>query len=368
MKSIHNVNIEENVKKEFNRRSDIYNYGDDNNYPSIIKKLIDSSVTAKACTELMSSFLYGKGFENNTFYLNSSNVTPNAFLRQITVDAPYYKGFAIHVSYNALGEKSSFKLIPFNWVRWGREDVNGYKSKVKVCKDWNDTRKNPIDEYDVYKPSVAIQQIENSGGLSNYKGQILYVSLDFQNLYPKPFADSVINDIISEGQSSLLKRNLLTKGFINNTIVTTKPFEDPKDRDHFRKGLKSQLGSEGAGSIVHMEASLESDNLQDEILTTPISSDIDDKLFEYTDKNTSDKIRKAFLNIPPALIDANDTSIFGQSGETLKQMKLFYQEQTEHLRDHINEVINELFTGTVNDKLNNEEFIIRKLVKDDVIN
>ena len=365
MKSIENIPIEDNVVENYDRRKDIYNYGDNNDYPKNIKLVIDYSVTASACTDLLSSFIYGKGFESNEFYLNAGGVTPNSFLRKISNYISDYKGFAVHVGYNALGQKSSFKIIPFNWVRWGKEDVNGYKSKLKVSKDWNDRKIKPTT-YDVYKPESVLKQIELSGGIENYNGQIFYGNLDFNEIYPKSFANSVIDDCISENKSSLLKKNLLTKGFVDSTFVITKPFENDKDRENFRTVLKKNEGADGAGSINHIEGQLETTELDKEIYITKVDSNINDKLFEYTDKNASQKISKAY-GVPSALIDANDNSIFGQSGETLKQMRLYYQEKTDYIRTYVEETIEELFNGTINDKLNNTDFTIIKLVKEDAV-
>lgn len=365
MKSIYNIPIGDNVPKIYGKRDDIFNYGVNNDYPEVLRLVADNSVTSKACIELLSSFIYGKGFENNNFTVNNEGVTPNTLLRKIAIDVSYFKGFAIHVSYNAIGEKTAFKLVPFEWVRYAKEDVNGFKSKVKVCKNWSD-RKKVVTEYDVYNPDHVFSQIENAGGIDNYKGQMLYASLDFKGVYPKGYLDSVINDAISEEKSSLLKRNLITKGFISNSIIVTKPFESNNDREEFRKSIKGQMGADGAGNVAHIESTNESDKLNEEIFLQNMDSSVNDKLFEYTDRNVSDKIRKAFLNIPPALIDSNDSSIFGQSGETLKQMKLFYQEQTDHLRDFINDVAEDLFRNTVNDLMNKTNFTIKKLVKTEI--
>lgn len=364
MKSITTIPISDNTPKEFDKRNDIFVYGENNSYPDEVRLILDGSVTAKSAVELMSSFIYGKGFDNNGFYLNNINDTPNSLLRRVSLDIPYYKGFVIHIGYNALGQKTSYKLIPLEWVRFGKEDVNGYKSKIKVSKDWSD-KKEPVTTYDVYNPDAVLSQIENVDGVENYLGQVFYGSLDFKGIYPKSFSDPVLYDCISENQSGLFKKNLLTRGFLNNTVVVTKPFDDKKDKTDFQSNLKKQLGAKGLESLTHITADLDSDNLDSEIVFKELKSNVDDKLFEYTDKNVADKIRKSFLNIPPALIDASDNSLFGQSGESLKQMKLFYQEQTDYIRDFINESFNELFSNSTNSKFSAIDWNINPLIKEE---
>ena len=62
MASSNFIQIDNTTPKEYNKRKDVFNFGSDNDYPTNIKKLINSSVTAKSCANLVGSFLYGKGF------------------------------------------------------------------------------------------------------------------------------------------------------------------------------------------------------------------------------------------------------------------------------------------------------------------
>ena len=124
----------ENIKPTFDKRKGIFNFGDDNNYPNEVKSIIDNSVTASSCVELIKKFIKGKGVEVD-FFLNKDNDTTNNVLAKVAEDIANYKGFTLHIGYNELGLISSIKHIPFAWVRWGKEDVNGYKSKLQVSKN-----------------------------------------------------------------------------------------------------------------------------------------------------------------------------------------------------------------------------------------
>lgn len=359
MASSNFITIDETTPKEFNKRKDIFNFGVDNDYPTNIKKLINSSVTAKSCANLIGSFLYGKGFDNNGFYINRDGDTPNKLLRKTTVDASYYNGFAIHIGYNALGEKTSFKVIPFEWVRKAQEDNNGYISKLKVSKDWSDRKVEPI-EYDIYNPSQALNQI-NRDTIEAYKGQILYVSFSYQDIYPKSWIDPVIDDCISEWKSSVYKKNLITKGFMKNSIVVTKEFDNDKSKANFQKGMKSQLGADGVGGINHYEADLDSDDLSQEVFIQDVGTDLNDQLFKYTDKNVSDKICIAY-GVAPSLIKNDDNSLFSGGGDAIEQMMLNVQFRVDNIKRDIEDTFRDLFTGTVNSELNSAEFIINPLV------
>lgn len=359
------ISLDDTTPKSFEKRKEIFNYGINNEYPSSIKKVINNSVTAKSCADLIGSFLYGKGFVENDFYLNRESDTPNKLLRKVTVDASYYKGFAIHIGYNSIGEKTSFKVIPFEWCRKSQEDVNGYISKIKISKDWADRKVDPI-EYDIYNPNQVLNQI-NRDTIEAYKGQVLYVSFSYQDLYPKSWIDPVIDDCISEWKSGVYKKNLLTKGFMKNSIVITKEFDSQKDKDNFQAGMKSQLGADGVGGINHYEASLDSENLSEEVFIQDVGTDLNDKLFEYTDKNVSDKICIAY-GISPSLIKNDDNAMFGNGGNAIEQMMLNVQFRVDNIKRDIEEAFNDLFTGTVNTSLNDTQFVITPLVTQSEIN
>ena len=60
-----------NKLPKFNKTLAIYNNGIDNDYPELVESVIENSVTASRCKNLMSSYLSGKGFGDE---LNKSNL------------------------------------------------------------------------------------------------------------------------------------------------------------------------------------------------------------------------------------------------------------------------------------------------------
>ncbi len=356
------IELENALPTSYDKSQGIFACGEDNYYYQRIKKTINNSTTAKGCVRLMKSYVGGKGFENNDFTLNNLGDTPNKLLSKIVNPIPYFEGFAVHVSYNVLGQKTAFKVIPFEWVRWGKKDDNGFKPFVKVSKDWADVKKNKPTEYNIYNPDAVLSQISNAGGIDKYKGQIMYVSLDYDEIYSMGFVGSCLNDAIAEYKSSVYKKNLITRGFLDKTVVTTKPFEKDSERQAFVKTIEDGLGADGVEGVIHLEAELENDDLSKEILFDKVGTNVNDKLFEYTDGKSEDQIRKAFLSPHPALINNSDSSIFGNSGELIRQIKIDYQEKTEYIRLFIEENVKDLFHNTLNPSFNQVEFKIRPLI------
>jgi hypothetical protein len=349
-----------NNKPSFDKRKEIFNYGEDNNYPNEVKSVIDNSVSASACVALIKKFIKGKGVEFD-FFVNKDNHSVNDLISKVSEDIGYFNGFALHIGYNELGLISSIKHIPFNWVRWGKDDVNGYKSKLKLSKNWHD-KKEPISEFNVYNPDVALNQILNVG-ITEFKGQIFYSELESE-IYPMSLVHPAINDADSEFKSSKFKNNLLNKGFLNNLIVVTKKFESQRQKEAFQSNFKSQLGVDGQGVFNHIEADLNSDELDKEIFFKEVNTNVNDKLFEYTDRKASENVIKAF-GVPPALIDtSNSSGIFGNSGELIKQMRIFLQEKTEHYRMYIEKVFNDFYKNSSSEQMRSTDFEIQKLIEE----
>lgn len=356
------IELDNALPISYDKSQGIFAYGKDNYYPQRTKNIINNSTTAKSCVRLMKSYIYGKGFENNDFTLNNLGETPNKFLSKISNSIPTLEGFAIHISYNQFGQKTAFKVIPHEWVRWGKKDDNGFKPFVKVSKDWMDVKKHKPIEYNVYNPRNVLEQIARAGGIDKYKGQVLYASLEDEEIYGQGFVSSSLNDAEAEYQSSVHRINLIKREFMDKMSVITKPFADSKERDKFLASIKKSLGAKEVGGVLHFEVELENDDLSKEIIFEKISANINDKIFSYTDEKVQDQVRKSFLSPHPVLINNTDSGVFGNSGELIRQIKIDYQEKTEYIRLFIEEMLEDLFSNTVNESFNQAEFKIRPLI------
>jgi len=113
-------------------------------------------------------------------------------------------------------------------------------------------------------------------------------------------------------------------------------------REEFRENLQQFIGAENADGIMHFEMEFETDKLEESILFKNIESNIDDKLFEFTERSVSDNIRMCFKNVPTILIKSQDGNSFGNGGSTIKAAKEFYQEQTEPERMNAQSIVNKL--------------------------
>jgi hypothetical protein len=346
------LDVDNRLSIKYNKVDGIYNWGADNAYPSLIKSLTNSSVTAKQCVDINSKYIFGKGFEifkENTPIINKKGLTINQLLRIVSKEFSEQNNIFLHVNYNALFEVISVDLITSEDVRIGNTDSTGYAGKFIVYDNWDKVKGKRIEKKDFkiidkFNPNEKVieAQVENAGGWSKYKGQILHINSDFSSTYSLSDADSVIYDCDSEYQASLYKNGGLRKGFFGAKLFITKPFADDYARKDFEKTIQDLKGSENSSGVLLLEANLESDNINEHILIQNIDSNIDDKKFDSTELSTARNIRKAY-GVPSILIDNSDNSIFGNSGELLKQAKVMHWENKEEERSIIIEAFKAVF-------------------------
>lgn len=170
----------------------IQSYGSDNLYPQRMYDLIQNSPTGAGCVDRYQTFIEGNGLRNTDFaeyVCNRKGETIDDVFRLIAQDVALYRGFALHVNYNAAAEIVELQHVPFQDCRLEEEDVNGQVLYVNVHPDWTgeSTRKGKkltVDKKSVKKiymfnpiQKVVMSQIEHEGGIDMYSGQILWFSL-----------------------------------------------------------------------------------------------------------------------------------------------------------------------------------------------
>lgn len=344
----------------WNKSADVYANDTDNAYPERMDRLINNSVTAKSAATIMVQYLIGKGYgtDVDTLIINKEqNLKLIDFADDVADDLVKQRGVFIHVNWNALYQISDFSVIPFEWCRIGKTDSNDYSGKIAVCKEWLKPKKADIQLIDVFNPrkKVIDAQVEKAGGWEHYKGQILFVNMDTKLLYPLSRIDAVAEDCDSEAQASIYKNRLLRKGFFGNTLVVTRPLvgdglepgstallDAESERERFQQAIKDSLGAQNTGGVLCLEMDFAGEKLEDAILIKQIESKIDDKLFNYTETSVRENILVAFNNLPAGLIKTNEASLFGNSGEAIREMKRTYWENTTKERCLLTAVINDL--------------------------
>ena len=110
-----------------------------NDFPQQLLQAVYNSPVASAAMDVWQEFIEGDGFmqpgvDQIPVNSNGDDGLPEsleAFHAKISQDFAYLWGFAIHIGYNANGEKSEFHHIPFESVRLGILDENGTAQDIR---------------------------------------------------------------------------------------------------------------------------------------------------------------------------------------------------------------------------------------------
>lgn len=364
--------------------------GANNDYPTLVEWLVNNSVTAKSCAGVVADFIFCKGFsfekqaredaknqglrfKSDVFHINERRETPNILLKKVAKNLALYRGVFLHVNYNANYQKTSVSVLPYKHCRLGAKDSNGFKGKVLVWENWdNEAGKKANKEatvMDFYNPNpVIIQaQVEKAGGWANYKGQVFFLNLDRNDGYPLAYVDVCLTDCESERLSSVFSNLSFKRGFFGKTVVTTRPFESKQEKDEFKQMLEQGVGASNEDTVLLFETNIQNDDISKQIIFNNLPTNIDDKMFSYTDQKTANNIRKSYGNVPPVLIDYVEGKLGNTSGESLKEALLFMQNQLEEERQDVKEMFEELFDNFHKPITPNGIFEIINLVENETI-
>lgn len=365
----------------YDKRLGIHNNGVDNNYPVVVESRIANSVTALRCKNTMATFLSGKGFGDdlNQIIVNPKKETTLLQLTQDIADSiAEQNGVFIHMNYNMNFDITTLEVLPFNDCRLSKTDDDKNNAKVLICTDWNDSKlAKKAREVDIYNPksSVIKAQIAKAKGIKKYNGQVYYFKFG-KYTYPLAPIHPCLDDADSEKQAGTYKNISLRKGFFGKTLVVTKPMVDPlldkevdgdeikkqeTERENFRGTIKKFVGADNADGVMHLELEMESDELEKEILFKNIDANINDKLFAHTEGSVSENICVAY-GVPPQLIRPSDKGLFSASGEAVREMKIFYQDQTNDERMMVEQIVKKLMAKHI--KRTDQELKIIPLIEE----
>lgn len=367
------------VKKviKWDKKLEIYTNGDDNAYPERMERYKNNSITAKMASEIMVQYLIGKGFgELDNIKIGGVKLIDLA--DDVARDLVDNRGVFIHVNYDANFEVADWSVLPFNNCRIGKKDSSEYNGKILVCNDWNDIKNNKPRTINVFNPSKEIVMYQVGvtdkdtdvtiiDKLAKYQGQILYINMDSQYYYPLARIDAVSLDCRSEYLAGVYKNEILERGFFGKTLVVTRPLVDNQlildaqltqdanllrqmrdaesERENFKKTIQEFVGAGGSGGVLHMEVDFKGESLDDAILFKNIESNINDKLFQFTEDSVMAKILMAYNNLPITLVKASE-GLFSNSGDALRVAKETYWENTSKDRNKLETIVNDLLRLT----------------------
>ncbi len=351
-----NVTTEPRIKVKFDKTKGVQNYDIDNNYPARIENVISHSGTATACVNLYAKFIIGDGFKDKNFWktkINTEGLTVDKLLRACAKDYAKLHGFAIHISYNNLLQKTEWSHVPFKYCRKGELDDELYAGKIIVYNNWDKSVNEKIDKkkfevYDVYNPipTVIAYQIEQAGGIEKYNGQIYYFSNE-GDVYPYSPIDPVIEDVQTDAEIKAFRLRDVTTNFMASHMVEYPyNFETESERQQEIERWEGFQGSRKACKINIIENPLLAEG-KSAVKVTKFENQTNDKQFETTVRTTKDSIIECFGQ-PPILLGVAVAGKLGTADEVRDSFK-FYNNYTSGDRRIFEEAFMILF---VDAKLN----------------
>lgn len=364
-------------------RTECFNFGSDNAFPSLVEALIGMSVTSKTCADRAAKAIYGASFGDiGKKVVNSKGQSLNEVLRVAARQYAKHNNCYIHIVYNGLFEIKGISVIPVTDVRVGKADDKGYSGKYIVYDNWDKQKKKKIQssEFKVcfkFNPDKTIveKQVKASkknkkgegiGEIEDYQGQILHIRKDDTYIYSLPDISPVLSEALLESNSQTFRSRGAQKGFLNVKVMVVPPFKDDTARKEFMKDLNDSRGADNSSDTILLELAQPTEDTSKQMNLQDLTGEYNDKLFEYSDKQAEKNICKAFT-VPLMLVSQTDNSLFGSSGEMLKEAKLQLWESREEDRDQFEEAFSTLVKNFDKEKISIEESlkIINPYIEED---
>lgn len=304
------------VQTSYQSSLNLLAYGSDNLYPQTADLIVSASPTGAVCLDRYAAFIKGNGFLNvpfSEYVVNRAGETADELHSLVCDDLARYGGFALHVNYNIFGEIVEVQHFPFQNVRLAECDDDGFISELVTHPDFTgeSTRNKKrlsvtaanCERFAIFNPDKAVvtAQIIKAGGIEFYKGQILYVSRSGRLKYPTAVYDSVLTDMSTDEGISNIKYRDVRHGFVAAAMVVTEKGspvdgldvtdeELQEELDELQDQLEKLQGDEAVGKI--LAVSVGQNEKAPEIKS--LQSQSHDKLFEATEKSTTERIYAAF--------------------------------------------------------------------------
>lgn len=362
------VNVKLNKAIKSDGVNGIMLFGEQNDYPQLIERLVNGSVTAKAAANIYSKFLTGQGFTNeaiNTVVVGrdarGKDITLLSLLRQVSDSCAVFNGFYIKRAVTNANETAKVELVSFKYCRFAKPDGTGYSAKILTHPNWEKDTDNGTFQikdavpYHIFSPKneVTLAQMTSE----SFNGQIYFQFIDNQYFYPLSPFDAAYLDIDTESQISLFKNRQIRDGFMNKIVFRIQPQPTETDvngnpisgeENEMAENIRKFIGPDGDSVLILEDDFDDNGNIREggAFKIDKIESSVNDKLFENWEKNLANNIRKAATNIPRLLIEIEDGMFSGQSGEAIKQATNFYNALTRDTRELISQSFSELFKST----------------------
>lgn len=361
----------------------ILRFGLDNLYPQRAEELLRRSATLQSLMNRIADFVNGEGFADERLAGKMDPVTKQWIIPPLIVNKkglkgqtankvlsivshPYtrYKSVPIHVGYNMLGGICALNPLPFETIRFGLRNKAGVITHLAYSANWErDSRSSNSQNIRFYPrfnpdPNVVLQQIEEAGGIMNYRGQIMYLT-PVDDQYPLATFDSVYDDAQVQNEIGLFKISNVQQSFLATmAIVYPGPFASEEEKNNFYDLVQNKTGSRNAGTRIGIQDPTGTKKAN-EIFQT-LSPENLDKLFEYTETSVKRNIIESEA-FPEILLGKSATGLFAQGD--IQEAYTYVNASTRNRRAELSEIFSMIFSYWETPIITDAEIIEQRYIR-----
>lgn len=336
----------------------IMKWGTNNSFPQTLENLIKQSPSAYPAVNRTAKFLRGSGFKGEDEIINSSGMTLGQLHRIIAQDQATFRAHTIHCNYNLMGEVTSMTPMRISDLRFAKFDELNSANKIGYYFDFGQNSevkkavqstvtKDKIKWFNIFNPDGVEVQIETSGGIGDYLGQLLYHSDEGVNSYPTPPLQPVINYVLSDIENSILVRKETSTGFISTYILKTSMDSEDTTLVALEDSIEEAQGARGTGKVIVMSG-LAPEDVGATVLEE-IGSGAGARSSVILSAKEAYELSRSVINgaylIPPALAGIDQKT--GLSGADLEEAYDVYNALTKDGRDALETSLNKILENSV---------------------
>lgn len=299
----------------------ILRFDTDNLYPQRAEAAIREASPLKSLVNRIADFVNGEGFVDPVvagLIVNKKGLkgqSANKVLQRVTHPFVRYQTVALHIGYNLLGTMCALNPIPFETIRLGLRNKDGKITHYGYSANWEKDGRNGNDQAIVFyprfnpDPAVVLEEMERAGGISRYRGQILYLTPE-DDQYPLATFDAVWNDAQVISEIGRFKVGNTQNSFLATlAILYPGEFASNQEEQDFKDLIANKSGARNAGTRIGLQDKSGQRKASDIFQTlTPANLD---KLFEYTERSSKENIIESEA-FPAILLGKSATGLFAQ--------------------------------------------------------
>lgn len=331
----------------------VQRWDDDNLYPQRMNELASRAYTLNAVLKVMADFRAGEGFTDEEFgkiVVNNDSFIPQTFndiLNGVSEQISAFKTPCLHFGYNLNYTVSSIRLVDIEYVRFGLPNAQKAVTHLRYSTNWErsylkEVGDRKVETYKMFNPDpeVVKLEIEEAGGIENYKGQILFLTPSLYQ-YPKHSADPVSDHAQTQAELGVFKKSSVQNRFAAiMAILYSGDFESNEEKEKFNRLISAKTGAAAAGSNIGIWDKSGTKKVNE--LFMPITPTNTDKLFELTEKSCVDAIIEN-EGIPKILVGIQkDGAMFKQ--EDIEDAYTYYNARTRKIRKALSRVFSYIAT------------------------